>query len=813
MIIDGKNYYILNTNNTSYIIRIMESGHMEHLYYGKKIRVVDSLDGLVEQQEFIPGNNNAYSADYPQMTLNNKCLEASFEGKGDNREAFAVIENADGSRTSDFVFESAEINNGKWKLKTLPCSYGKAEDSDKMPDEKSHLQIVLYDRFNNLRLFMDYYVFEKEDVIARTSKLVNYGDSSVIIRKLMSAQLDMYDSGYIMSTFNGAWAREMSRKDIPLLAGKHINSSYTGTSSSNSNPFFMISKPSTTEEAGDAYGFNLIYSGNHAEIAEVNEFGKIRIQWGINPRGFSWLLKSGEDFEAPEAIMTYSDKGFSGMSAGLHNFVLNHVVREKWARHERPILLNSWEAAYFDINEKKLLKLAKAGKEVGIELFVMDDGWFGERNDDTSSLGDWTANKKKLPNGIKGIADKINKLGMQFGIWVEPEMVSVNSNLYRKHPDWALQIPDRPHSEGRNQRMLDLGRKDVQDYIIKSMSDVFGSGNISYVKWDMNRTLTDVFSSYIANEVDGEKRLQSEVAHRYMIGLYRCMNELTQKFPDILFEGCAAGGNRFDLGILRYFPQIWGSDDTDALVRAEIQTGYSYGYPQCCWGSHVSGVPNHQTLRVTPLESRFAVAAFGSLGYEINLCDTSKEDLQQIKEQIEIYKKFRSVFQFGKVYRGRTFIGNVSSRMFETGSVLTSQENNITEWTVVSPDRSKAVGMIIQKLVVPNMAYQYYRGAGLDPDKYYHFYNREIKVNIKQFGDLVNLVSPVHIKPGSLTQDIISKHYKLDGDKLEYKMFGSAIMNAGVKLQQAYAGTGFNDKTRVFSDYSARVYYMEEEVL
>ena len=276
------------------------------------------------------------------MTLNNKCLEASFEGKGDNREAFAVIVNADGSRTSDFVFESAEINNGKWKLKTLPSSYGRAEDSDKMPDDNSHIQIVLYDKFNNLRLFMDYYVFEEEDVITRTSKLVNYSDETVMIRKLMSAQLDMYNSGYIMSTFNGAWAREMSRKDIPLLAGKHTNSSFTGASSNAANPFFMISTPSTTEDTGEAYGLNLIYSGNHAEIAEVNEFGKTRIQWGINPRGFSWELKSGEDFEAPEAVMTYSDMGFNGMSRSLHNFTLNHIVREKWARKERPVLLNSW---------------------------------------------------------------------------------------------------------------------------------------------------------------------------------------------------------------------------------------------------------------------------------------------------------------------------------------------------------------------------------------------------------------------------------------------------------------------------------------
>lgn len=792
MIVDGGKYFVLNTEKTSYAFRVMESGHLEHLYYGKKIRVVDSLDGLYERQEFIVGNNNSYSPDYPALTLNNICLEASFEGKGDNREAFAVIENADGSRTSDFVFESYNIDSSKEELSTMPSSYGL--------DGDNHLQVVLFDQYNKLRLYLDYYVFEKSNVITRTSRIENCSEDSVTIRQMMSAQLDMHETGYIMSTFNGAWAREMSRKDIPLKAGKHINSSYTGTSSSNANPFFMLSTPTTTEDTGIAYGFNLIYSGNHAEIAEVNEFNKTRILWGITPRGFSWELGAGEVFEAPEAVMTFSDAGFNGTSIGLHNFIHGHVTRGEWARKERPILLNSWEAAYFDINESKLLKLAKAGRDVGIELFVMDDGWFGERNDDSRSLGDWTANKKKLPGGVKGLCDKINKLGMSFGIWVEPEMVNVNSELYREHPDWAIQIPDKPHSEGRNQRMLDLARPEVQDYIIDAMTKLFSSANIEYVKWDMNRTLTDVYSVYIREQdVSSEsvlsKNRQGEVAHRYVLGLYRCMKTLTESFPHILFEGCASGGNRFDLGILSYFPQVWGSDDTDAIMRTEIQTGYSYGYPQSCWGAHVSGLNNHQTLRVTPLETRFAVASFGSLGYEVNLVDMHKDELAAIREQISKYKSFRSVFQYGQMYRGRTCVS----------------DNNITEWTVVSHDKKKAVGMLLQRQAVPNMPYQYYKAVGLDEDMYYHFYNREIKVSIKEFGDLVNVVSPVHIKPGSHMQHLVDKFYKLDGDADDLKMFGSAIMYAGVKLLPAYGGTGFNEKTRVFTDYSARLFFMEAE--
>ncbi|MDE6740434.1 MAG: alpha-galactosidase, partial [Lachnospiraceae bacterium] len=356
--------------------------------------------------------------------------------------------------------------------------------------------------------------------------------------------------------FNGAWAREMKRTDTRLMSGRHVNASYTGTSSNRANPFVMLSKPETSEDLGDCYGFNLIYSGNHYEAAEVSGYGKTRVVMGINPQSFCFRIGAGECFEAPEAVMSYSHEGYNGMSRHMHRFVREHIVRGKWKHKTRPILLNSWEASYFDINERKLLQLAKAGKEVGIELFVMDDGWFGSRDDDTQSLGDWEVNRKKLPDGVEGLARKVKDLGLDFGIWVEPEMVNVKSKLYEEHPDWVLMIPDKPHSEGRNQRILDLTRKEVQDYIIEEMSRVFSSAEIAYVKWDMNRTVTDYYSSALPAERQGE------VAHRYVMGLYRCMKALTERFPEILFEGCAAGGNRFDLGILCYFPQIWASDDT-----------------------------------------------------------------------------------------------------------------------------------------------------------------------------------------------------------------------------------------------------------
>ena len=559
----------------------------------------------------------------------------------------------------------------------------------------------------------------------------------------------------------------------------------------------MLSKPETSEDLGDCYGFNLIYSGNHYEAAEVSGYGKTRLVMGINPQSFCFRIGAGECFEAPEAVMSYSHEGYNGMSQHMHRFVREHIVRGKWKHKTRPVLLNSWEASYFDINERKLLQLAKAGKEVGIELFVMDDGWFGSRDDDTQSLGDWEVNRKKLPDGVEGLARKVKDLGLDFGIWVEPEMVNVKSKLYVEHPDWVLMIPDKPHSEGRNQRILDLTRKEVQDYIIEEMSRVFSSADTAYVKWDMNRTVTDYYSSALPAERQGE------VAHRYVMGLYRCMKELTERFPEILFEGCAAGGNRFDLGILCYFQQIWASDDTDALCRAEIQTGYSYGYPMSTVSAHVSACPNHQTLRTTPLETRFHVACFGICGYECNFCDMKKEELAAVKAQIELYKEWREVLQWGTFYRGRTFSEQGD------GSCLSGNNGNVTEWTCVSEDRSKAVGFLLQKLVAPNTQYAFYKAKGLDPEQKYHFYNRTLKYDVREFGDLVNTVSPIHIKQDSLVHRAVAKFVKMDGETEDIYAYGDALMYGGVRLKQAFGGTGYSDEVRHFPDFASRIYFMD----
>ena len=770
--------FVLDTKNTTYCFQVLETGHLEHLYYGKKIRIEEASDvrAIEEKHAFPPGNGNVYDSQFPKFALEDIRLEMSAYGKGDIREPFIEVIHRDGSYTSDFLYEKAEMYDDKKSLDTLPSAY---EEAGKV----SELIISLKDKQYDLTLELHYSVFEDRDVIVRSSKFINTSKGAVKLTRLMSMQLDFATSGYVFTTFNGNWAREMYRHDTLVSVGKHVNSSYAGTSSNRANPFVMLSRPETTEDQGICYGFNLIYSGNHYEAAEVNAYGKTRIVTGINPQSFCFVLAEGESFESPEAVMTVSNEGFNGMSRNMHDFVRNCIVRGAWKKKARPVLLNSWEACYFNINEARLLKLAKAGKEAGVELFVMDDGWFGTRNDDKQALGDWYVNKKKLPGGVKSICDKVNALGLDFGIWVEPEMINVNSDLYRAHPEWVMEIPGKPHSEGRNQRILDFANPAVVDYMIEQMVNVFSSANISYVKWDMNRIFSDYYSKHL-------KALhQGEVAHRYMIGLYRLMRTVTERFPHILFEGCASGGNRFDLGILCYFPQIWASDDTDAIYRAKGQTGYSYGYPMSTLTAHVSNCPNHQTLRETPLATRFNVAAFGLCGYECNLAEMKKEEVEEIKAQIALYKEWRDVLQYGTFYRGRS--------------------DNIYEWTCVSQDKSKAVGLVLQKLVEPNTTYEQFTPKGLDENKKYRFYNIEKKRNVKTFGDLVNAIAPIHIKNDSILHNVIDKVVKMPGEVEDYTAYGDVLMS-GVKLKSAFCGTGYDENTRFFKDFESRLYFMEE---
>ncbi len=771
------NYFFLNSKNTTYAFRVMETGQLEHLYYGRLIQM-DEPSVLVEKRAFAPGNTVCYNNDHPELTLEDVRLETSAIGKGDFREPMVEVICPDGSSSLDFVYDSYEILAGKKEFNTLPGSYG--DDTD-----VETLNIKMIDKNHGYTLILSYFVYTDCDVITRSAKFINSGNGQVKITRMLSMLMDFDSAGLKITSFHGSWTREMNKSDMILPAGKYVNSSFTGTSSNRTNPLFMVSEPDSTETSGEVYGYNLVYSGNHYAAVEVSPWNKTRVAYGINPQNFSWTLEEDEEFEAPEAVMTYSANGFRQMSLNMHDFVREHITRGQWKKKERPILINSWEAAYFNFNESSLLKLAKTAKDAGVELFVMDDGWFGDRNDDHRALGDWDiVNKKKLPNGLEGLARKITDLGMMFGLWVEPEMINVDSELYRKHPDWAMDIPGMDHSEGRTQRILDLCNPEVVEYLVDKMSEIFATPGLTYVKWDMNRNFSDYYSKYLPADK------QQEVSHRYVLGLYQLLKTLTKIFPELLIEGCASGGNRFDLGALCYYPQIWASDNTDAVSRLDIQNGYSYGYPQSTFTAHVSACPNHQTLRVTPLETRFAVASFGVLGYELNLNDAKKEDIAAVKAQIELYKQYRKTLQFGDFYR--------------------HMDGNIFEWSIVDKDKECAVTMLMQKEIKAGEQYLRIAQTGLDSKSKYHFFGRKLEYNVKGFGDLVNTVSPIHIKQDSVVHNIVAKFVKMPGETEDFVTTGDVLNNSGVKLAQSFVGTGYNDQVRYFPDFGARLYFAEK---
>ena len=782
--------FLLETEHTTYAFCVDQAGNLQHLYYGEKINMGVSWQNALEALKMRVFNPNGCSIiqdkTCPAVSLDDVCLEVSGRGKGDMAQPFVELFYADGSRTSDFRFKDFEIME-KQVPEGLPGAYdetGKAQS----------LVLNMEDRNSEARLTLIYSVLEDCDCITRFAVVKNEGSEPVTLQRLMSTQLDLHSRGrQKIVSFHGEWAREMQPCETILQSGSFQIESTTGFSSNKANPFFICGEADAKEDYGACYGFNLIYSGNHRESIECNAHGRVRVLQGIHPDFLEKVLDEGESFASPEAVLTFSKEGYGGISRNMHRFVREHIVRGTWKKKERPVLINSWEAMYFDVKERKLLKLAKQAAAVGIELFVLDDGWFGERGNDQKALGDWQDNLEKLPDGLGGLSAKIHAMGMKFGIWVEPEMISEDSKLYREHPEYAVQIPGKAHAEGRNQLLLDLTQPEVQNRILADMSDVFTRGQVDYVKWDMNRHLSDYYSPALPKEKQGE------FAHRYLLGLYRILGELTSRFPDILFEGCASGGNRFDLGMLCYMPQLWVSDCTDAVARAKIQNGCSFGYPQSVMGAHVSSCPNHQTLRVTPLYSRFAVACGGILGYECNLCDLSKEELKKIREQVSFYKKWRRVLQFGEFYR----LHGLSKEG--------ERDTDVIRWNFVAQDREKAVGILLNGLVHANDTHRYFRSKGLDDTKQYHFYHIPQKVDIARMGDLINTASPVHIRPNSVIHQVVTHLITLEGETEEFHVPGDLLNKAGVVLSPNFGGTGFETGTALFQDFDARIYLMEAE--
>ena len=633
-----KRLFTLHTKNTTYQMKADDFGTLLHVYYGERTDDSDKSYAICMRGRGFSGNPYEMGKEHIPYSLDVLPQEYSCYGTGDYRISALKIQNADGSLAASLRYKDYKISKGKYSIPNLPAVYAEEKAADT-------LEVVLEDPASKVEVHLLYGVLEENDIITRAVKILNQGDKRIILRKAASMNLDWINGEYEWMTFYGGHVKERNAQRSELDHGIHSIGSVRGASSHHYNPFVIVSDKNTDEEKGGCYGFSFLYSGEFQMEAEKDQADQTRLICGIHPDNFAWNLQPGEQFDTPEVMMTYSAEGFGALSRNLHKTIRKNICRGEWKEKRRPVLINNWEATYFDFTGEKLVTIAKSAAELGVELFVLDDGWFGKRDDDNSGLGDWFPNEKKLGCTLKELAEKIVECGMQFGLWFEPECISEDSDLYREHPDWAVTIPGRKPDLSRNQLILDFSREDVQDYIIRRMSAIFDETPITYVKWDFNRSICDKYSM----ELDAGS--QGEFAHRYVLGLYRVLETLTAKYPHILFEGCSGGGGRFDAGMLYYTPQIWCSDNTDAIERLKIQYGTSFGYPVSAMGSHVSAVPNHQTRRTTPFSTRGCVAMAGTFGYELDITKLTEEEKEQVRKQICRFKKYYDLIQYGEYYR------------------------------------------------------------------------------------------------------------------------------------------------------------------
>lgn len=685
---DEKNkVFLLNTENTSYGIAIVDDRYVEHLYYGAKLVETDIRYLLREDEApFTPSVNKRETGAF----LDFAPMEYPETGMGDYRESALCVRDTEGHRASELCYEGYEILAGKPALEGLPATWG--EDS-----QCSTLKIFCRDSLLGMKVTLMYSVFQGSDALTRSVLIENEGEDPLYIEKVLSACLDMDDRNFEVLSLAGSWARERHIQRLPLGYGRQNVASFKGESSHQEHPFMALVTPGTTQDHGEVYGMNFVYSGNFIAQAEKSQFDSVRMTMGIHPEGFTWKLEPGEKFTAPEVVMVYSAEGLGRMTRTFHDLYREHLIRSPYLHEKRPILINNWEATYFDFDEKKLLEIAKDASELGIEMLVMDDGWFGKRSLDDSSLGDWYVNEEKIKGGLHELVENVKKLGMKFGIWIEPEMISPESELYRKHPDWALQIPGRDITQSRAQYVLDFSREEVVDGIYEMIADVLRSADISYVKWDMNRQLSTLGSYALPADRQGE------LSHRYMLGVYRMQERLITDFPHLLLENCSGGGARFDAGMLYYSPQIWCSDDTDAIERLAIQEGTALIYPVSAMGAHVSVCPNHTVGRTTPFETRGDVALLGTFGYELDITKLSAEEKEQVKEQVRKYHKYNDLIREGDYYR------------------LESASDNgfYDSWMIVEKDKRRALLFYVQMLARANTKSRFVRLAGLDSGKRY----------------------------------------------------------------------------------------------
>ena len=722
----------LYNQEISYIIKILDNDQPGQLYYGKRLTHREDFSHLFEyaMRDMSPYAFEGNST----FSLENIKQEYPTFGCGDMRFPAYEIERENGSHVVEFVYKEHKIYNGKPKLEGLPATYVESDD------EAQTLELVLEDTSINTRIVLLYTIYEAFPVIARSVRFECDSDEKITLLSAMSACVDLPDKDYEMIDLAGVWARERHVRRHKLDYGIQSIYSMRGCSSYQFNPFLALARENADEFQGQVYGFSLVYSGNFLAQTEVDNYDTARVLMGIHPNGFKWTLEKGESFQTPEMVMVYSEAGLNGMSQTFHKLYRTRLARGTWRDKVRPILINSWEAFYFDFDAPKLLGLADAAADLGMELFVLDDGVFGKRDDSTSSLGDWYPNEEKLKGTLKELAEKINAKGLKFGLWIEPEMTNKDSDLYRAHPDWLLAEQGKRICHSRNQYVLDFSKKEVREYIGDMLENLLAEVPVSYIKWDMNRTFSEVFSN------GNDREYQGKVCHKYVLGVYELYERLTSRFPHVLFESCASGGARFDPGMLYYAPQGWTSDDTDAIERLKIQYGTSMVYPVSCMGSHVSASPNHQTNRVTPIETRADVAYFGTFGYELDLLKLGEEDKAEIRRQIAFMKEKRDLIQKGTFYR-----------------LKSPFEGNETAWMIVSEDQKKAlVG--------------YYRVM------------QPVNVGFKR------------LKLKGLKEDTC---YKVSG--YDYDCYGDELMQVGMILSDSASGVwkkGVNDK----GDFQAKVF-------
>ena len=683
----SREFHLYN-DQISYIITVLKNGQLGQLYFGKKLRDRESFQHMLELRP----RGMAVCAFEGDRSFSMEHIRQEYPsyGTGDMRYPAVEILQKNGSRITNFVYQTHRITAGKPQLPGLPATYVEKEE------EAQTLEITLRDELIQMDLVLSYTIFEKYPAIARNARFLASGEESCVLERAMSMSLDLPDKEFRMLELTGTWSRERHVTLRELTYGVQGIYSMRGCSSSNFNPFLALLRKHTTEAFGEAYGFSLVYSGNFLAQADVDNYDVTRVSMGIHPDRFEWKLEPGEAFQTPEAVLVYSDQGTNKLSQVYHSLYRSRLARGYWRDRVRPILINNWEATYFDFNQEKILRIAREARDLGIELFVLDDGWFGHRNDDRTSLGDWYVNQEKLPDGISGLSRLVNQEGLKFGLWFEPEMVSKDSDLFRAHPDFVLATPGRSMSPGRNQFVLDFSRPEVVDAIYRQMLEVLKNSKISYIKWDMNRCMSEVYS---ATALAGD---QGKVMHRYILGVYHLYDRLTKEFPEILFESCASGGARFDPGMLYYAPQAWTSDDTDAAERCKIQYGTSFAYPISSMGAHVSAAPNHQLNRVTPLKMRADVAYFGTLGYELDLEKLTPEEKEEMKCQVAFMKQYRELIQFGTFYR-----------------LESPFEGNTMAWMVISQAKDQALVGWYRFLNVPHGPYRKLALQGMDSETRY----------------------------------------------------------------------------------------------